>query len=395
MQDKPLKAYLNIGVMRLARRLGRTVNPARPVTLYAEPTLYCNLGCPSCPTGLKLDVRPRVAMDFDWYKRVLDELGPYLFFLNLYNWGEPLLHKQLPEMVAYATQWNIRVFTSSNLSLNLERTYLERLVRSGLGKLKVGIEGTTPEEYARYRVRGDFNLVIENMRTIQAIKRELGVKHPEISVAFHVFEHNQNAIDDARRNYESWGADRISFPPSFVSTQAEERGIRASTIDQYNLYRPAGVDAPSVPCSWLWGAIVVNPTGSVSPCCGVVEQRADFAQDARGASIVGGVWNNALYQRARAGALRRREGGAVHLPKDGMGLSSVDLAENEIICERCPIPQRQDYVDRMIDNLGRAALKKARRGPGLLTRVRALTAYLLMGMPRAGAAPRRVYRTTE
>lgn len=55
------------------------------MTLYAEPTLYCNLACPSCPTGLKLDVRPRVAMDFDWYKRVLDELGPYLFFLNLYN----------------------------------------------------------------------------------------------------------------------------------------------------------------------------------------------------------------------------------------------------------------------------------------------------------------------
>src|SRR5262249_3754612 len=81
MQQKPLKAYANIGLMRLARALGRTRSPARPMVLYAEPTLFCNLGCPSCPTGLKLDVRPRVAMDFEWYKQVLDELGPYLFYL--------------------------------------------------------------------------------------------------------------------------------------------------------------------------------------------------------------------------------------------------------------------------------------------------------------------------
>ena len=59
MQPKPLRAYANVGLMRFARRFGLTVNPARPVIAYAEPTLYCNLGCPSCPTGLKLEVRPR------------------------------------------------------------------------------------------------------------------------------------------------------------------------------------------------------------------------------------------------------------------------------------------------------------------------------------------------
>jgi MoaA/NifB/PqqE/SkfB family radical SAM enzyme len=371
--------------MRLARRMGWTNNPARPVIAYAEPTLYCNLGCPSCPTGLKLEVRPRVAMDVDWFKRIIDELGPNLFYLNLYNWGEPLLHKQFPEMVAYAKRWNIRVIASSNLSLPLERDYLERVVRSGLDKLKVGMEGTNQEEYATYRVRGTFDLVTKNMRAIQEIKQQLGMRTPKVSIGFHVFEHNQRSIEEARRLHREWGADGISFSASFVSTQAEERGIHASTIERFNLYGSKGLRSSPEPCSWLWGAIVANPSGSISPCCGIVDARSDFEPDARNKPLLRDVWNNGKYTRARSGALkyRRSAGAPVHLVKDGMALSSVaSAAETDLICERCPIPFRQDYVDRMIDKLGSDALAKARHGKTLRIRARSFAAYMLMGMPR-------------
>jgi MoaA/NifB/PqqE/SkfB family radical SAM enzyme len=370
--------------MRLARRLGWTSNPARPAIAYAEPTLYCNLGCPSCPTGLKLDVRPRVAMDVDWFKRILDELGPTLFYLNLYNWGEPLLHKHLPEMVAHAKRWNIRVIASSNLSLDLDREYLERLVKSGLDKLKVGMEGTNQEEYATYRVRGTFDLVTRNMRTIQEIKKQLGMRTPKVSIGFHVFEHNQGSIEEARRMHREWGADGISFSASFVSSQAEARGVRASTIEQFNLYGSKGLPTTTEPCSWLWGAIVANPSGSISPCCGIVDARSDFEQDARGKSLLRAVWNNPTYRRARRGALDNRpaSGSPVHLVKDGMGLDSAMSADAGLICERCPIPFRQNYVDRMLDKVASDALAKARHGKTLRIRARSLAAYMLMGMPR-------------
>jgi MoaA/NifB/PqqE/SkfB family radical SAM enzyme len=383
VQQKSLKAYANVGLLRLARRLRFTWNPARPIVAYAEPTLFCNLGCPSCPTGLKLDVRPRVAMDFEWFTRVLDELGPYLFFLNLYNWGEPLLHKQFPEMVAYAKRWDIRVIASSNLSLQLEREYLERVVRSGLDKLKVGMEGTSQEEYARYRVRGNFDLVTKNMRLIQEIKRTLGTKTPKILIGFHVFEHNQGSIDEARRLHKEWGADGIAFSASFVSGQAEDRGIRASSIDRFNLYRAEGLKTSREPCSWLWGAVVANPSGSISPCCGVVDQHSDFEIDAHGKSLLGDVWNNALYRRARRNATQPRSdaGVPVHLVKDGMQLNSVAEAKNGVICDRCPIPFRQDYVDRMLDKVGKDVLVRAKRGKSAWTRARARAAFALMGMP--------------
>ena len=383
MQQKPLKAYANVGLMRLARRFRLSVNPARPVVAYAEPTLYCNLGCPACPTGLKLDVRPRVAMDFEWYKRVLDELGPNLFQLVAYNWGEPLLHKQFPEMVAYAKRWDIRVVASSNLSVPVDREYLERLVRSGLDKLKVGMEGTTQEQYERYRIRGNLDLVIQNMRTIQEIKKELRIKTPRIRIGFHVFAHNEGSVEEAQRLYKEWGADGISFASSFVSEQSEKVGIHAASSDRFNLYRPGGLTASREPCSWLWGAILANPGGSISPCCGVVDRRSDFEPDARAMSLLKQVWNNPRYQRARKSERRLPPdtGQSLHLVKDGMSLSSIPAVEQELICERCPIPFRKDYVDRVLDGVGKEALATVRKGRTMRIRAYALAAYVLMGMP--------------
>jgi len=36
------------------------------------------------------------------FKKVMDECGPYLWELDLFNWGEPFLNRQLFEMVRYS-----------------------------------------------------------------------------------------------------------------------------------------------------------------------------------------------------------------------------------------------------------------------------------------------------
>jgi hypothetical protein len=65
-----------------------------------------------------------------------------------------------------------------------------------------------------------------------------------------------------------------------------------------------------------------------------------------------------------------------------MQLSSLALQKEELICERCPIPQRQDYVDRLIESLS-GKVQKARRHKNRRIRWRAHAAYVLMGMPGA------------
>ena len=130
-EGKPLKAYLNVLKMRINMAMRRTVVANYPVMAMVEPSLACNLRCPACPTGLQLGLRPAASLDPLLYRAIIDEIGDYVFHLAMYNWGEPLLHKETPEFVAYAKARGISITMSSNLSLKLTDDYVERLVKRG------------------------------------------------------------------------------------------------------------------------------------------------------------------------------------------------------------------------------------------------------------------------
>ncbi|MFM2305358.1 MAG: hypothetical protein RLZZ367_27, partial [Bacteroidota bacterium] len=59
----------------LARSSGRPLQYGVPFNVSIEPTTTCNLGCPECPSGLKSFTRPTGNLDYDFYKRMVDEIG--------------------------------------------------------------------------------------------------------------------------------------------------------------------------------------------------------------------------------------------------------------------------------------------------------------------------------
>ena len=236
---KNMKAYANVGKLRLNMLLRREVLTNYPVKAYIEPTLFCNLRCPACPTGLQLGLRPSSTIDVDLFKSAIDEIGDYLFELQMYNWGEPLLHRQTPEMIRYAKDKRIeRIKLSTNLSLNLTDDYIERLVRSGLTELIVSLDGTSTETYSKYRLRGEFDLVCRNMMRIQEAKTRLGLTTPEVVWQFLVFKHNEHEIGQAQAEYRQWGADRLLLFGAEMPEKEFAEGFEPSTIPAYNQYHP-------------------------------------------------------------------------------------------------------------------------------------------------------------
>src|SRR4051812_48695307 len=123
---KPLKAYANVLKLRIALRANSEHVKHFPISAYMEPTLICNLGCPACPTGLNLGLRTKATMPVALFRSAIDEMGDYLFHMMMYNWGEPLLHKQTPEMISYAKSKDISVTLSTNLSIKLSDDYIDR-----------------------------------------------------------------------------------------------------------------------------------------------------------------------------------------------------------------------------------------------------------------------------
>ncbi len=62
-----------------------------PYHLIVDTGNVCNLRCALCPTGQRKDGRSKGIMSFDNFKRIIDELAPYLLTVDLYNWGGAIL----------------------------------------------------------------------------------------------------------------------------------------------------------------------------------------------------------------------------------------------------------------------------------------------------------------
>jgi MoaA/NifB/PqqE/SkfB family radical SAM enzyme len=413
---KKAGAYLNIFKLRVNMALKRKCIRNYPVQAYIEPTLACNLRCPACPTGLQLGLRPSANIKWDLFKSAIDEIGDYVFSLYMYNWGEPLLHRQTPEMIRYAKDKDMNIILSTNLSLKLSDEYIERLVQSGLDKIIVSLDGTTEQTYSKYRLRGEFQLVRENMARIHEAKKRLGVQTPEIVWQFLVFKHNEDQIAQARADFKEWGADTISIEGAIMPVPPHDKGYEPSTIPEFNMYHPdhhfqqatENHDRSGRPCSWLYGVFVLNPNGKVSPCCASAGESTDFGEY----KISGGffdVWNNTVFKQARA--LFSATGQALtstpaivptqnslvqierttskQLLKDeetdliaGMGSNvSALLGSEELICQKCPIPWRQDDVLNVITDEVYRLVRLVLQNHSLKTTAHAVFAYLLMGAP--------------
>lgn len=396
---KRAKAYLNIFKMRMNIQFKRNVVSNYPVAAYMEPTLFCNLRCPSCPTGLRLGLRPSASIEEGLFKSAIDEVGDYIFTLNMYNWGEPLLHKKTPEMIRYAKKKDINIVMSTNLSIKFTDEYIDNLVKSGLDRLIVSLDGASAETYERYRVSGDFDLVRRNILRIRDAKQRLGMQTPTVVWQYLVFKHNEHEIEKARGLYKDWGADEFTLAGAEMPLDKYNDGLEPSTIPEFNVYHPAHELQKEAErqmqsersCTWLYGVFVLNPNGKVSPCCAVPGEKHDFGEYSAGGGFFE-VWNNKKFRLARQifskpdkrkdQKLSAAQKLAISKRVDGMGVSVVQsLDEKKLICQKCPIPFLQNYTDGTITVVTDNLIKMFSRESAIHKKAGYALSYLLMGAP--------------
>jgi MoaA/NifB/PqqE/SkfB family radical SAM enzyme len=151
------------------RRLARP--RAFPYVAVIDVAHSCNLRCPYCPTGAgRKSGRGRRMIDPLLVTKTLDELDKYLLSAVMYNWGEPLLHPQLPGIVRIIHERRIFTAISTNLSIS-NKEALAELCEASLDHLTVSLSGATQEVYARYHGHGDLALVLENIRYLASYKK--------------------------------------------------------------------------------------------------------------------------------------------------------------------------------------------------------------------------------
>jgi hypothetical protein len=190
---------------------------ALPKRLYIECTAACNISCAQAccapETGITR-TRQSGMLDFEIFRRVVDEAGPSLERIEFFNYGEAFLHKRAIEMCEYIKSHfpNVYLYTSTNgLAFNEEQ--VRRLVRSGIDEVTFSIDGATQESYVTYRQRGDFAKAIRNMRAAADEKHAAGRDLPFLNWRYILFNHNDSdeEMDLARRIAAEAGIDRLCW----------------------------------------------------------------------------------------------------------------------------------------------------------------------------------------
>jgi hypothetical protein len=222
-----------------------------PSRMYIECTAACNISCTEACCAPETGItRTRQAgmLDFDLFKRVMDEVGPSLVRVDFFNYGEAFLHKRAVEMCEYikANFPHIYLYTSTN-GLALTEAQARRLVHSGIDEVTFSIDGATPESYVKYRQRGKFDVAIANLRAMADEKRKSGRDLPFLNWRYILFVWNdsETEMSDARRLAAEIGVDRLcwemtdhpenAYSRRFVPGSPDLEAVRREIWDDNNL----------------------------------------------------------------------------------------------------------------------------------------------------------------
>ena len=267
---------------------------AKPIKLVLEATNICNLHCPGCFTGLGENGRVRSSTSLDFYRQILRELGETLMEIEFYNWGEPFLCKSITTMIAEAHEKGIATTICTNFSVPFDEAKAEAVVRSGLSRLSLSLDGATQENYAKYRRGGDLSLALRNAQMVFDAKKRLGSTTPEMIWSFHVFPHNVEEVDGARAKAIEMGFDGYFFSKGLTYEEEWQD-------TQYSYFPPIYMP---IRCNFLWYYAVIHNDGGVAPCCGSFYREDDLGKLSTGPGQPGAasfaeIWNNEAFQGVR------------------------------------------------------------------------------------------------
>ncbi len=220
--------------------------------LYIEPTTVCNLTCRTCIRNVWDD--PQAHMQMDFFRQLLEQTKefPELQRVVFSGLGEPLTHPHVVEMVRLARDRGLAVTIGSN-GLLLDKAMSRELVELGVDRLVLSLDGVTAETYAG--VRGaTISRVMDNIRGLNEVKKELGSLTPALGIEFVALKSNIAELADLTGLASRLGASRVLV--SNVLAYTDE--MREEILYGYEPRPPFNTGSwPVKADAWvMWGTLI-------------------------------------------------------------------------------------------------------------------------------------------
>lgn len=274
-----------------------------PQLVDLELASVCNLKCPMCYT-ISPEFREKVntkLMDFELFKKVIDEIGGKVPALRLSLRGEATLHKQFIECIAYAKQSGIKEVSTLTHGGKLTPEFFKKMVDAGIDWITISIDGVG-ETYEKIRKPIKFNEILEIVKNIKKYKDDHGLHRPVLKIQgiWPAIQENPEQYYDTFAPY----ADLVAFNPLIDYLSKDDDIVY---VDEFT-------------CPQQYQRLVIGADGLVMKCSND-EENQEVIGDVN-LETVHQVWHGEKMNKVRA----------MHLQEQGFMQSTV--------CKKCYLPRQ-------------------------------------------------------
>lgn len=283
----------------------------------------CNLSCPLCPNTNRRNKKTeeKHLMSFENFKKLVDNIDSFVETISVGTKHEALLNDNIFLMTKYLH--NKYPDTDINLLSNFNFNYnAEDIIKSGITNIIIGLDGIDQESYSKYRVGGNFNNVLQNIKQIQEYKNRYNLNIPTLTISFIVFSHNEHLIPKAKDLFSSLGINiffrRTDYhdgyeswlPKNFHNEQTEEenKDINKNII-----------------CQDPFNILDIDTFGNVLPCC--AEEALNYFVGNIFEDKLSTIWNGIKLKQIRD------------------FLISKQTENDNIPCKFCPVYKNNGYTN--------------------------------------------------
>jgi radical SAM protein with 4Fe4S-binding SPASM domain len=232
-----------------------SIIPEYPIFLIIEPTNNCNFHCIMCPRPNM--TRPVGNMNFDLFKKIIDEVQGKVEFIWLHFFGEPLMNKKITDFIEYAGGKGITLGMSTNGSF-LKGKFAENILDSKLDLLLISIDSLDNKKFKEIRHGGDLRIILKNVDSFLKRHKE---KKSALNVVLSIVRlpENEDEIERFKTRWDLPGGINVIIK-SFDTFANQKTDCNPDSVSS-EVFNPSHI------CCEPWRGFVVGWDGQIVPCC--------------------------------------------------------------------------------------------------------------------------------
>lgn len=144
--------------------------------IFVEVNNYCDVACIFC-VAKRPRKYPPADISLEFFSNILEARGVSIGDAVFFTGGEPLLNRQLPEMIRMARRKGVYTYLTTNGTALHDKNTAARVIAAGISRIAVPIYGKDEETHDFIVQRkGKYRQVLAGLDNLLSVRAEMGAK---------------------------------------------------------------------------------------------------------------------------------------------------------------------------------------------------------------------------